>query len=60
MRRRYNALTLDHPKLGSVSVPAFQAAVAGGERWDVAVSFSSFDHDGLGRCVKHRASSVLM
>ncbi len=43
----YNALTYEHERVTTV-VPADM----GTGPWDVALSVSSFDHDGLGRCVR--------
>ena len=45
----YNQLTYEHDAVTTLTVDEFRDKVADGERWDVAMSFSSFDHDGLGR-----------
>ncbi len=46
----YNNLTLESPALRTVKPAEFRRLVLeDGERYDVALSFSSFDHDGLGR-----------
>lgn len=46
----YNNLTLESPALRTLKPAEFRRLVLeDGERYDVALSFSSFDHDGLGR-----------
>jgi hypothetical protein len=49
----YNRLTFDHPQLSTLTVDALHDLLNNGShpRWDVLLSFSSFDHDGLGRSV---------
>ena len=45
----YNDLTFEHGALTTIKPDAFRRRVEDGERWSIALSFSSFDHDGLGR-----------
>jgi len=46
----YNKLTFEHPKLETLTVKALQENQFDLEgKFDVALSISSFDHDGLGR-----------
>jgi len=46
----YQRLTYDHPQITTVTVAAARAnSGALANTFDVAVSASSFDHDGLGR-----------
>jgi hypothetical protein len=47
----YNLLTYEHPSVRTTTPPVMEAALREGRevRFDVAVSLSSFDHDGLGR-----------
>lgn len=42
----YNRLTFHHPKLSQLQVGALAVF---DEKFDIAISMSSFDHDGLGR-----------
>ena len=44
----YNQLTYDHPSITTVTPPELKTATPSGG-FDVALSISSFDHDGLGR-----------
>ena len=43
----YNALTYEHPSLSTIKPPEFEAPTFGGAA--AVFSFSSWDHDGLGR-----------
>ena len=49
----YQQLEYEHPKMSTITVANFAAAVRGGGRlaasFDIAIALSSFDHDGLGR-----------
>eukprot|EP00965_Chrysotila_dentata_P242898 6205115-Pleurochrysis_carterae.AAC.1 len=48
----YNMLTFEHPRLRTLTVDQVKHAHAHGEEignYDIGVSLSSFDHDGLGR-----------
>ena len=47
----YQQLEYDHPRMSTIKVSTFEAAVRGrlAASFDVAVALSSFDHDGLGR-----------
>lgn len=49
----YQELIYEHPRLSTIRVHDFEAAVYGSGRlagtFDVAIALSAFDHDGLGR-----------
>ena len=46
----YNRLTFEHPSMRTLTVSELQATNAEDAQCDLALSISSFDHDGLGRC----------
>lgn len=45
----YNRLVFEHPQMKTTTVDQFYAMNASAERFDVLISASSLDHDGLGR-----------
>ena len=47
--RRYNDLTYEHPKLVTFTPSGLAARVAKHGKYDLIVTMSSLDHDGLGR-----------
>ncbi|KAL1524458.1 hypothetical protein AB1Y20_019352 [Prymnesium parvum] len=45
----YNRLSFEHPSLSTMTLDELSGSPPGSLQFDVALSLSSFDHDGLGR-----------